>query len=41
MAQIAAARHGNIIELGRTTMTVQDVLRLGRGSVVQLERLVN
>jgi flagellar motor switch protein FliN/FliY len=27
------------IELGRTTMTVQDVLRLGRGSVVQLERL--
>jgi flagellar motor switch protein FliN/FliY len=28
------------IELGRTRMTVQDVLRLGRGSVVQLERLV-
>jgi flagellar motor switch protein FliN/FliY len=27
------------IELGRTTMTVQEVLRLGRGSVVQLERL--
>ncbi|MGQ0766208.1 MAG: flagellar motor switch protein FliN [Gemmatimonadota bacterium] len=27
------------IELGRTTMTVQDVLKLGRGSVVQLERL--
>ena len=27
------------IELGRTSMTVQDVLRLGRGSVVQLERL--
>jgi len=27
------------IELGRTTMTVQDVLRLGRGSVVELERL--
>ena len=27
------------IELGRTTMTVQDVLRLGRGSVVQLDRL--
>jgi flagellar motor switch protein FliN len=27
------------IELGRTTMTVQDVLRLGRGSVIQLERL--
>jgi flagellar motor switch protein FliN/FliY len=27
------------IELGRTRMTVQDILRLGRGSVVQLERL--
>lgn len=27
------------IELGRTTMAVQDILRLGRGSVVQLERL--
>lgn len=27
------------IELGRTTMTVQEVLRLGRGSVVQLDRL--
>ena len=27
------------IELGRTTMSVQDVLRLGRGSVVQLDRL--
>ncbi|MEO8622375.1 MAG: flagellar motor switch protein FliN [bacterium] len=27
------------IELGRTSMTVQDILRLGRGSVVQLERL--
>jgi flagellar motor switch protein FliN/FliY len=27
------------IELGRTSMTVQEVLRLGRGSVVQLERL--
>ena len=27
------------IELGRTSMTVQDVLRLGRGSVIQLERL--
>ena len=27
------------IELGRTSMTVQDVLRLGRGSVVQLDRL--
>lgn len=27
------------IELGRTAMTVQDVLRLGRGSVVQLDRL--
>lgn len=28
------------IELGRTRMTVQEVLALGRGSVVQLERLV-
>ena len=28
------------IELGRTQMTVQEVLALGRGSVVQLERLV-
>ncbi len=27
------------IELGRTSMTVADVLRLGRGSVIQLERL--
>ena len=27
------------IELGRTSMTVQEVLRLGRGSVVQLDRL--
>lgn len=27
------------IELGRTTMAVQDVLRLGRGSVIQLDRL--
>lgn len=27
------------IELGRTAMTVQDILRLGRGSVIQLERL--
>ena len=27
------------IELGRTSMTVQDILRLGRGSVMQLERL--
>jgi flagellar motor switch protein FliN/FliY len=27
------------IELGRTTLSVQDVLRLGRGSVVQLDRL--
>jgi flagellar motor switch protein FliN/FliY len=27
------------IELGRTSMTVQDVLRLSRGSVVQLDRL--
>jgi flagellar motor switch protein FliN/FliY len=28
------------IELGRTRMAVQDVLELGRGSVVVLERLV-
>lgn len=27
------------IELGRTRMTVQDILHLGRGSVVQLDRL--
>jgi flagellar motor switch protein FliN len=27
------------IELGRTTMSVQDILQLGRGSVVQLDRL--
>jgi flagellar motor switch protein FliN len=28
------------IEFGRASMTVQDVLNLGAGSVVQLERLV-
>jgi len=27
------------IGLGRTSMTVQEVLRLGRGSVIQLDRL--
>ena len=27
------------IELGRTSMMVQEILRLGRGSVIQLERL--
>ena len=27
------------IELGRTRMSVQDVLALGRGSVIQLDRL--
>ncbi len=27
------------IELGRTTMTVQEILRLGRGSVIQLDRI--
>lgn len=27
------------IELGRTSMTVQEVLRLGRGAVIQLDRL--
>ncbi len=28
------------IELGRTTMTVQEILALGRGSVIELERHV-
>lgn len=27
------------IELGRTTMTVQEILALGRGSTIQLDRL--
>ena len=27
------------IELGRNAMTVQEILRLGRGSVIQLDRL--
>jgi flagellar motor switch protein FliN/FliY len=27
------------IELGRSRMTVQEILRLGRGSVIQLDRL--
>jgi flagellar motor switch protein FliN/FliY len=27
------------IELGRTSMTVQEVLQLGRGSVIELDRL--
>ena len=27
------------IELGRTSMTVQEILRLGRGAVIQLDRL--
>jgi flagellar motor switch protein FliN/FliY len=27
------------IELGRTAMSVQEILRLGRGSVIQLDRL--
>jgi flagellar motor switch protein FliN/FliY len=27
------------VEFGRTNMTVQEVLQLGRGSVIQLERL--
>jgi flagellar motor switch protein FliN/FliY len=27
------------IELGRTSMTVEEILRLGRGSVMQLDRL--
>lgn len=27
------------IELGRTSMTVQEILRLGRGSVIQLDRI--
>ena len=29
------------IELGRTNMAVQDILRLGRGSVIQLDRLAD
>jgi flagellar motor switch protein FliN/FliY len=29
-----------VIEIGRTSMTVQEVLQLGAGSVVQLDRLV-
>lgn len=29
------------IELGRTNMAVQEILRLGRGSVVQLDRLAD
>jgi len=28
-----------VIELGRTRMTIEDVLALGRGSVVELDRL--
>jgi flagellar motor switch protein FliN/FliY len=28
-----------IIEIGRTSMTVNDILKLGVGSIVQLERL--
>ena len=28
------------VELGRTSMLVQEILQLGRGSVIQLERLV-
>ena len=27
------------IELGRTSLTVQDILSLGRGSIIQLDRL--
>ena len=29
-----------VVEMGRTEMTVQDVLQLGIGSVVQLDRLI-
>lgn len=29
-----------IVEIGRTTMTLQEVLHLGPGSVVQLERAI-
>jgi flagellar motor switch protein FliN/FliY len=29
------------IELGRTNMAVKDILRLGRGSVIQLERMAD
>ena len=40
---LAAVMHLEVpvsIELGRTHMAVEDVLALGRGSVVQLDRLV-
>lgn len=29
-----------VIEIGRTTMTVQEILSLGVGSIVQIDRLV-
>lgn len=29
------------IELGRTTMMIRDILRLGRGSVVEFDKLVS
>ena len=29
------------IELGRTNMLIRDILRLGRGSVIEFEKLVN
>jgi flagellar motor switch protein FliN/FliY len=28
------------VELGRTTMFIRDILRLGRGSVIEFERLI-
>lgn len=42
-AQLSTLLHLSLpvtIELGRTRMSVQDILELGRGSVIQLERLV-
>jgi flagellar motor switch protein FliN/FliY len=29
------------IELGRTNMLIRDILRLGRGSVIEFDKLVN
>jgi len=29
------------VELGRTTMYIRDILRLGRGSVIEFDRLIS
>jgi flagellar motor switch protein FliN/FliY len=29
------------VELGRTTMNIRDILRLGRGSVIEFDRLIS